>query len=270
MLEAIKETVSYIKTRIDTTPEVAVILGTGLGEVVNDIAIEKEIPYTEIPNFPVSTAPGHKGKLIFGRLGGKTVMAMQGRFHYYEGYSMEELSFPVRVMKFLGIRYLFISNASGGINPEFEIGDLMIIDDHINMMPNPLVGPHYEELGDRFPDMSEAYNHKLIELAESLAVENKIKTRKGCYVGVTGPTLETPREYQFFRIIGGDAVGMSTVPEVIVAHQMGIPCFAVSVITDLGVPGKIVEVSVEDVQKAAGEASPRMIHLMKEMIEKLD
>lgn len=270
MLEIIKETVSFIKEKTDFSPEVAIILGTGLGGVVNDIEIHTELHYKDIPNFPLSTAPGHKGKLIFGLLGGKRVVAMQGRFHFYEGYSMEELTFPFRVFKFLGIKYLFISNASGGMNPDFKIGDLMIIDDHINLMPNPLVGKHFNEFGDRFPDMSQAYDHKLIEKAEKIAAENNISIRKGCYVGVTGPTLETPKEYMYFRIIGGDAVGMSTVPEVIVAHQMGIPCFAISIITDLGVPGKIVKVSVEDVQKAASESAPKMVKIMEKMIETLD
>lgn len=270
MLETINETVSYIKAKSDFEPEVAIILGTGLGGVVDDIDIKKEIHYKDIPNFPVSTAPGHQGKLIFGLLGGKKVMAMQGRFHYYEGYSMEELNFPIRVMRYLGIKYLFISNASGGMNPDFEIGDLMIINDHINLLPNPLIGKHYDEFGDRFPDMSEAYNKTLIKRAEKIAAEENIKIQKGCYVGVTGPTLETPKEYMYFRIIGGDAVGMSTVPEVIIAHQMGIPCFAISIITDLGVPGKIVEVSVEDVQKAASKSAPKMVQIMEKLIETLD
>ncbi len=270
MLEAIKETVSFIKNKVDFEPEIAIILGTGLGGVVDDIDIMDTVQYEDIPNFPVSTAPSHIGRLIFGDLGGRKCVAMQGRFHYYEGYSMQEVTFPIRVLKYLGIKYLFVSNASGGINPDFEIGDLMIIDDHINQMPNPLIGTHYEEFGDRFPDMSEPYDRRLINMAEALADEINIKVQKGCYVGVTGPTLETPKEYQYFRIIGGDAVGMSTVPEVIVAHQMGVPCFAVSIISDLGVPGKIVEVSVEDVKKAAGEAAPRMITLMKKLIHKLD
>lgn len=270
MLETIKETVSFIKKRVNFEPEVAIILGTGLGGVVDDIKIVSDLQYIDIPNFPVSTAPGHKGRLIFGMLGGKKVMALQGRFHYYEGYTMEELTFPIRVMKFLGIKYLFISNASGGMNPAFEIGDLMIIDDHINLMPNPLIGKHFDEFGDRFPDMSQAYDKELIRKAFTIAEENNIHVQKGCYVGVTGPTLETPKEYMYFRIIGGDAVGMSTVPEVIIAHQMGIPCFAISIITDLGVPGKIVEVSVEDVQKAASESAPKMVKIMEKLIQTLD
>jgi len=269
MLKAINETVSFIKEKTKFDPEVAIILGTGLGGVARDIDEEISLHYSDIPNFPVSTAPGHTGKLIFGILGGKKVMAMQGRFHYYEGYTMDEIALPIRVMKYLGIKYLFISNASGGLNPEFEIGDIMIQDDHINMMPNPLIGKHYDEFGDRFPDMSETYSKELIAKAEKIAANHNIKVQKGCYVGVTGPTLETPKEYQFFRIIGGDAVGMSTVPEVIVAHQMGIPCFALSIITDLGVPGKIVEVSVEDVQTAAAKTAPKMTFIMEKLIETL-
>lgn len=269
MLEAIKETVSFIREKTGLQPEVAIILGTGLGGMVEDINIISSIGYEDIPNFPVSTAPGHHGKLIFGILGGKTVMAMQGRFHYYEGYNMDQITFPVRVMKFLGIKYLFVSNASGGMNPDFEIGDIMIQNDHINLLPNPLIGKHYPEFGERFPDMSEAYDKKLIQQALRIAKENNIKVQQGCYVGVTGPTLETPKEYEYFRAIGGDTVGMSTVPEVIVAHQMGIPCFAVSIITDLGVPGKIKKVSLEDVTKAAAGSAPRMKLIMEKLIEGL-
>ncbi len=269
MLEAINKTASYIKEKTRFRPEIAIILGTGLGGLADDIEVEMYLRYEDIPHFPVSTAPGHHGRLIFGKLGGKNIMAMQGRFHYYEGYTMEELTFPIRVMKYLGIQYLFISNASGGLNPEFEIGDMMIQDDHINLLPNPLIGKHLDEFGDRFPDMSESYDKGLIKRAEEIAAKNNIRIRKGCYVGVTGPTLETPKEYQFFRIIGGDAVGMSTVPEVIVAHQMGIPCFAISIITDLGIPGRIVEVSVEDVQKAAAETAPKMKLIMEKLIETL-
>ncbi|MCB8994169.1 MAG: purine-nucleoside phosphorylase [Bacteroidales bacterium] len=269
MLEIINETVSFIKEKTKFQPEVAIILGTGLGGLTEDIDIYMSLNYSEIPNFPVSTAPGHQGKLIFGTLGGKKVMAMQGRFHFYEGYSMQEVTFPIRVMKFMGIKYLFVSNASGGMNPDFEIGDLMIQNDHINLLPNPLIGKHYPEFGDRFPDMSESYDKELIKRALKIAEQNNISVRLGCYVGVTGPTLETPKEYQYFRIIGGDAVGMSTVPEVIVAHQMGMPCFAISIITDLGVPGRIVEVSVEDVQKAAAASAPKMTLIMEKLIESL-
>mgnify|MGYP001355673406 CR=1 FL=1 len=269
MLEIINETVSFLREKTKFQPEVAIILGTGLGDMVNDIEIYMSLDYADIPNFPVSTAPGHHGKLIFGTLGGKKVMAMQGRFHFYEGYTMQQIIFPIRVMKFMDIRYLFISNASGGMNPDFEIGDLMIQTDHINLLPNPLIGKHYPEFGDRFPDMSESYDKELIRKALKIAEENHIKVQQGCYVGVTGPTLETPKEYQYFRIIGGDAVGMSTVPEVIAAHQMGIPCFAVSIITDLGVPGRIVEVSVEDVQKAAAASAPKMTLIMEKLISGL-
>ncbi len=269
MLEIIKETVSFIKEKTKFQPEVAIILGTGLGGLVDDIDLYMSIDYEDIPNFPVSTAPGHHGKLIFGTLGGKKVMAMQGRFHYYEGYTMQEITFPIRVMKFMGIKYLFVSNASGGMNPGFEIGDLMIQTDHINLLPNPLVGKHFPEFGDRFPDMSESYDKNLIKEALQIAKENNIKVQQGTYVGVTGPTLETPKEYEYFRIIGGDAVGMSTVSEVIVAHQMGMPCFAISIITDLGVPGRIVKVSAEDVQKAAAASAPKMTFIMEKLIEGL-
>jgi purine-nucleoside phosphorylase len=207
--------------------------------------------------------------LIFGALGGKKIVAMQGRFHYYEGYPMDKVVYPVRVMKYLGIKTLMVSNASGGVNPEFEIGDLMIINDHINLIPNPLIGKNIPEFGARFPDMSDAYSRALIEKAQTIAKKHKIKTQIGCYVGTTGPTFETPKEYQYFRIIGGDAVGMSTVPEVIVARQMSIPCFAISIITDLGVPGKIVKVTHEEVQKVAAKAETKMTLIMEELISSL-
>ncbi|MCK4854643.1 MAG: purine-nucleoside phosphorylase, partial [Bacteroidales bacterium] len=216
MLKTIKETVSYIKSKIDLQPEIGIILGTGLGGMVNEIDIDTILEYEDIPNFPVSTVESHHGKLIFGKLNGKKIVAMQGRFHYYEGYSLQEVTFPVRVIKYLGISHLFVSNASGGVNPDFEIGDLMILDDHINLIPNPLIGPHDPAFGDRFPDMSETYDLTLINKALEIGRQHKLPVRKGCYVGVTGPTLETPKEYQYFRIIGGDTVGMSTVPEVIV------------------------------------------------------
>ena len=266
MLKTIKETVSYIKSKIDLQPEIGIILGTGLGGMVNEIDIETVLEYEDIPNFPVSTVESHHGKLIFGKLNGKKIVAMQGRFHYYEGYSPQEVTFPVRVMKYLGISHLFVSNASGGVNPDFEIGDLMILDDHINLIPNPLIGPHDPAFGDRFPDMSETYDLELINKAIQIGQEHKLPVRKGCYVGVTGPTLETPKEYEYFRIIGGDAVGMSTVPEIIVAHQMGLTCFAISIITDLGVPGKIVKVSLDDVTGVASKAEPQMTFIMKELI----
>lgn len=266
MLETIKETVSYIKRKIDVAPEIGIILGTGLGGMVREIKSQFILAYEEIPNFPVSTVEGHHGKLIFGKINGKNIIAMQGRFHYYEGYTTQQVTFPVRVMKDLGIRYLLVSNASGGVNPDYAIGDLMILDDHINLVPNPLIGKHYPEFGARFPDMSDTYDKSLISKAISIARREKIKVQKGCYVATTGPTLETPKEYEYFRIIGGDAVGMSTVPEIIVAHQMGIICFAISIITDLGVRGKIVKVTLDDVQRVAGEAEPKMTLIMKEMI----
>ena len=266
MLKTIKETVSYIKSKIDLQPEIGIILGTGLGGMVNEIDIDTVLEYEDIPNFPVSTVESHHGKLIFGKLNGKKIVAMQGRFHYYEGYSLQEVTFPVRVIKYLGVSHLFVSNASGGVNPDFEIGDLMILDDHINLIPNPLIGPHDPAFGDRFPDMSETYDLTLINKALEIGRQHKLPVRKGCYVGVTGPTLETPKEYQYFRIIGGDTVGMSTVPEVIVAHQMGITCFAISIITDLGVPGKIVKVSLEDVTSVAAKSEPQMTLIMKELI----
>ncbi len=270
MLETIKSTANFLKQRTDFQPEIGIILRTGLGGLVKEIEIQHSIPYEEIPNFPVSTVEGHQGRLIFGRLGGKNIVAMQGRFHYYEGYSMQQVVFPVRVMKFLGIQYLFVSNASGGVNPEFSIGDLMIQTDHINLFPsNPLLGPNIDELGPRFPDMSEAYDKSLIAKAEEIARKNSINYQKGVYAGVSGPCLETPAEYVYVRNIGADAVGMSTVPEVIAARHMGIPCFAVSVITDLGVPGKIVKVTHEDVQKAASQSEPKMSLIMKELISSL-
>lgn len=251
-------------------PKTGIILGTGLGQLVDHIKIVKEIPYGEIPEMPVSTVEGHSGKLIFGYLGEKYVMAMQGRFHYYEGYDMKQVTFPVRVMRHLGVDTLFVSNAAGGMNPEFKVGDIMIITDHINLFPeNPLRGRNYEELGTRFPAMTEAYSHRLIEMADKIAAEKGIRVMHGVYVGTPGPTFETPAEYEYFRIIGGDAVGMSTVPEVIVANHAGMRVFGVSVITDLG--GKeIREVPThEEVQKAALKAQPFMTEIMKEMVARL-
>ena len=241
MLEAINETTSYIKQQINLQPETAIILGTGLGGVADAIEVHKEIPYSEIPNFPVSTVKGHDGKLIVGVYSGKEVYALKGRFHFYEGYTMEEVTFPIRVLKFLGVKNLIISNAAGGMNPDFEIGDIMFINDHICLMPNPLIGKHIPEFGERFPDMSEIYEKDWIDLARASADRLSLRTHVGCYIGVTGPTLETRKEYEYFRIIGGDTVGMSTVPEAIVAHQMEIKIFALSVVTDLGVPGRISE-----------------------------
>ena len=268
MLEVIKQTANHLKEKTNFEPQIGIILGTGLGGLVNEINIAHAISYEDIPNFPVSTVEGHKGQLIFGELGGKRVVAMQGRFHFYEGYSMNELVFPVRVMKFLGIEKLMVSNASGGVNPDFEIGDIMLISDHINLFPtNPLMGPNMNELGPRFPDMSQAYSKDILKTAEEVAKELDIYVVKGIYAGLSGPTLETPAEYQYVRNVGADAVGMSTVPEVIAARHMGIPCFGVSVITDLGVPGKIVEVTHEDVQKVAAKAELILTKMVKRLFE---
>lgn len=270
MLETIRETEQYLRSKLPAVPHIAIILGTGLGDLVNDIDIEKEIPYEEIPNFPVSTVEGHSGRLIVGRLGGKPVLAMQGRFHYYEGYKMTEVTFPIRVFQALGVKYLFVSNAAGGINNSFEIGDIMLIEDHINLFPeHPLRGRNYKELGTRFPDMSNAYDKDLRRMVMQIAKDNNIKLQYGVYIGTQGPTFETPSEYNYFRIIGGDAVGMSTVPEVIVANHAGMKVLAFSIITDLGVLGKIVEVTHEDVQDAAKIAQPKMAYLMQEVIKKL-
>lgn len=269
MLEKIQETAAFLKGKMHTQPETAIILGTGLGSLVNEITDKYEIGYESIPNFPVSTVEGHSGRLIFGKLGNKDIMAMQGRFHFYEGYAMTEVTFPIRVMRELGIRTLFVSNAAGGMHPDFEIGDLMIITDHINFFPeHPLRGKNIP-YGPRFPDMSEAYNKDLIQQADQIALEKGIKVQHGIYIGTQGPTYETPAEYKMFRILGADAVGMSTVPEVIVANHCGIRVFGMSVITDLGVEGKIVEVTHEDVQKAADQAQPLMTTIMRELINRV-
>lgn len=270
MLQHIQETADFLSARISHRPNIGIILGTGLGGLVREIKAHQIFPYEEIPNFPVSTVEGHSGRLIFGELGGKQVVAMQGRFHYYEGYDMKQVTFPVRVMHRLGIERLFVSNASGGVNPDFEIGDLMILDDHVNLFPtNPLIGKNEPSLGPRFPDMSEPYDSSMISLAKTIAAEKGITVRVGTYAGVSGPCLETPAEYRYVRNIGADAVGMSTVPEVIVARHMGVPCFAISIITDLGVPGRIVKVTHEDVQQVAERAEPLMTYVMKTLISRI-
>jgi purine-nucleoside phosphorylase len=266
MLQEIKESAEFLQKQTTYNPEVGIILGTGLGGLVNEIEIEHSISYEDIPNFPLSTVEGHSGRLIFGKLGGKQVVAMQGRFHYYEGYTMGKVTFPVRVMKLLGIKNLIASNASGGVNPDYEVGDLMILSDHINLIPNPLIGKNIAELGPRFPDMSDAYCPTLIAKAEAIAKANNIPVKKGVYIALTGPTLETPAEYKHMRIIGGDTVGMSTAPEVIVARHMNIPCFAMSVITDLGVPGKIKKVTHEEIQQVSEVAEPKLTLIIKELI----
>jgi len=253
---------------MNTNPKTAIILGTGLGQLASEITDKLEIPYSDIPNFPVSTVEGHSGKMIFGKLGGKDILAMQGRFHYYEGYSMKEVTFPVRVMYELGIDTLFVSNAGGGTNPQFKVGDIMIITDHINFFPeHPLRGKNFPT-GPRFPDMHEAYDAKLVALADEIAKENGIKVQHGTYLGTQGPTFETPAEYRMFAKLGADSVGMSTVPEVIVAHHCGIKTFGVSVITDLGGFDVPVEVSHEEVQEAANKAQPLMTIIMREMIRR--
>ncbi len=270
MLTKFKESYAYIQSKTNVKPTVGIILGTGLGGLVKEINIIDEIPYKDIPHFPLSTVQSHSGKLIFGELGGKHVVAMQGRFHFYEGYTMQEVTFPVRVMKLMGIERLFLSNASGGVNPDYEVGEIMIIDDHINLFPaHPLIGKNFDDLGPRFPDMSQPYCKKMIALAQDIAKENNIRVAQGVYAGLTGPTLETPAEYKYVRVIGADTVGMSTVPEVIVARHMEIPCFAISIITDLGVPGKIQETSVEDVIEVANQQEPKMTKIMKELISRV-
>ena len=268
MYEKIQETASWLKARMSTSPTTAIILGTGLGQLASEITESYEFAYKDIPNFPVSTVEGHAGKLIFGKLGGKDIMAMEGRFHFYEGYNMKEVTFPIRVMYELGIKTLFVSNASGGMNPSFKIGDLMIIDDHINFFPeHPLRGKNFPP-GPRFPDMHETYDHELIALADNIAREKGIEVKHGVYIGVQGPTFETPAEYRMYRGFGADAVGMSTVPEVIVAHHCGIKVFGISIITDLGGFDVPVAVSHEEVQVAANNAQPKMTEIMREMIRR--
>lgn len=268
MLRIINESVEYIKQRIGNfKPEVGIILGTGLGGLVKEIEVEHQLMYANIPNFPISTLEFHSGKLIFGTLSGKKVVAMQGRLHYYEGYNMQQITFPVRVMKLLGIQTLFVSNASGALNPSYKKGELMIIHDHINLQPeNPLTGTNYEEFGPRFPDMSQPYKRDLIEKGLTIAKNENIICHKGVYVSVTGPNLETKAEYNYLRIIGGDAVGMSTVPEVIVANHMSLPVFAISVLTDEGFPDTLEPVSVEEIIKIAMSAEPHMTTILKELI----
>lgn len=270
MLQQINETAQFLASKTRIKPEAGIILGTGLSGLGQEIEPDLTIEYKDVPNFPVSTVEGHHGKLVFGHLGERPVVAMQGRFHFYEGYSMAELVFPVRVMKALGISHLFLSNACGGVNPDFEIGDLMIINDHINLFPtNPLMGPNIDELGTRFPDMSETYDKTLVEQAKQIGAKNNIDLQEGIYAGLSGPCLETPAEYKYVRNIGADAVGMSTVPEVIAARHMGLKCFGVSIITDLGVPGKIVKVTHEDVQRVAEAAEPKLTKIFKTLVNEI-
>lgn len=267
MIEKVKEAVAFIHAQNVLQPEYGIILGTGLGALVKEIDITSEIEYKDIPHFPLSTVESHSGKLIFGRLAGRPVVAMQGRFHYYEGYTMKEVTFPVRVMKMLGISKLFISNAAGALNPEYQISDLMIINDHINLQyENPLTGKNVDEQGARFPDMSEPYDLSMVKKGMDIATEFGIRAHEGVYVGVPGPNLETRAEYKYLRLIGGDAVGMSTVPENIVARHMDLPVFAISVLTDLCYPGHIKKVVVEEIIAAAMKAEPGMTKIIKELI----
>ncbi len=269
MLKKIKESISYINNKTDLSPVAGIILGTGSGNFIDNIDIKNIIDYKDIPNFSDTTVEGHKGRLVFGSLDNTPVVAMQGRYHFYEGLKIKKVIFPVRVLKFLGIKYLIITNAAGGINPDFKTGDLMIINDHISFMPNPLTGKHYPGFGEQFPDMSEAYDRRLINLAKKIASEHKISIKEGCYVAVTGPTLETPKEYRFYRIAGGDAVGMSTVPEVIAANQMGIKCFALSVITNLGIRGKNEKPGHTGISHVAEKVLPELSVILKEIIHTL-
>jgi purine-nucleoside phosphorylase len=270
MLDQIKEAVDYIQSLYSEQPAVGIVLGSGLGNFINEIKIEKEIPYSDIPHFPLSTVEGHKGKLIFGVVEGKKIVAMAGRFHYYEGYTAQQTVFPIRVMKFLGISTLLLSNAAGGVNPVLHVGDLMIITDHISQLtPNPLIGKNYKELGTRFPDMSEPYKKILIKKMKEIAAEKNIPVKEGVYVAVTGPTFETRAEYKMIQAMGGDAVGMSTVQEAIVAIHMGLPVFAMSVITDVGIREDENVITHEEVLEAAKEAEPKFAALFTALIAQL-
>ncbi|WEK19889.1 MAG: purine-nucleoside phosphorylase [Candidatus Pedobacter colombiensis] len=271
MFQALHETVEYIKRKTNNfQAEIGIVLGTGLGGLVSEMEVEYNLMYSNIPNFPISTLEFHSGKLIFGTLRGKKVIAMQGRLHYYEGYSMQQITFPIRAMKALGIHCLFVSNAAGSLNPNFKKGDLMIINDHINLQPeSPLRGHNDADMGPRFPDMSQPYSRKLIDRAMEIAGENGINCHQGVYVSVTGPNLETKAEYNYLRIVGGDAVGMSTVPEVIVANHMNVPVFAISVLTDEGFPEVLLPVSLEEILETARTAEPKMTKILSQLISTL-
>jgi purine-nucleoside phosphorylase len=267
-LDKIKETVAFIQSKLNYIPEAGVILGSGLSGLVEATKIDLEIPYGEIPNFPTSTVEGHGGKLIFGTLGNKKVMLMSGRFHYYEGYNMQEVTLPVRVMKYLGCQLLLVSNAAGGMNPNFKVGDLMIIKDHINMFPeHPLRGVNNAEVGVRFLDMSEPYDMEMIAKAKKIATDNNIEVHEGVYIGLQGPTFETRAEYKMLHIIGGDTVGMSTVPEVIVARHGQMKVFGMSVVTDLGIRDELNVITHEEVLEAANNAAPKMALIFSELLK---
>jgi purine-nucleoside phosphorylase len=270
VLQKINETVAFIRQHYKTQSEVGVVLGSGLGHFTDELQVEKEISYNDIPHFPVSTVEGHKGKLVFGKLGTKNVVVMAGRFHFYEGYSIQDVVYPIRVMKYLGINTLILSNAAGGVNPSFKVGELMIIKDHISQFSvNPLIGKNENEFGTRFPDMSEPYSKAFIAKAKTIAASLNIDVKEGVYLSVTGPTFETRAEYKMIHVLGADAVGMSTVPEVIVARHMGIPVFAMSVITDMGIREEENVITHEEVLEAAAAAEPKMTAIVKYLVEQL-
>ncbi len=266
----LQDAYDFIKSHIDSQPQVGIVLGTGLGGLVAEIEVEHEINYHDIPHFPVSTVESHEGKLIIGILGGKQIMAMQGRFHYYEGYGMKQITFPIRLMHLFGIRTLLISNAAGGMNPQYRRGDIVLIDDQINLLgDNPLIGANLDEFGPRFPDMSEPYSKRLIQLTEKIALENRIKLQKGSFIAVSGPNLETKAEYRFLRATGADVVGMSTVPEVIVASHQQMEVLGFSVITDECFPDALEAVDVQEIIATAGRAEPKLTLLMREIVKQL-
>lgn len=266
-MKELKETVKFLKKQYKQTPTVGIVLGSGLGNFVSEIEVEKEVAYEDIPNFPVSTVEGHKGKLIFGKLSGKTVVAMAGRFHYYEGYAAQDVVFPIRVMKLLGVETLLLSNAAGGVNPSFKVGDIMIIKDHVSFFtPNPLIGRNSIEFGPRFPDMSEPYKKHLIQKAKAIAVAHDFDLKEGVYLAVTGPTFETRAEYRLIHVLGADVVGMSTVQESIVANHMGMEVFAISVVTDVGIREEENIITHEEVLEAAKQAEPKMATIFKELV----
>ena len=270
ILKKLQETLHYIKNQGVDNAEVGIVLGTGLGAMVNEIEVIKEIPYGDIPHFPIATVEFHSGKLIYGKLAGKTVLCMNGRFHYYEGYNMDEITYPIRLMKMLNVQYLFLSNAAGAINLDFKKGDLMLLDDHINLQPeNPLRGPNLDSLGPRFPDMSEPYSPLLNDLLKKTAKDIDVELHTGVYVSVTGPNLETRAEYRMLGRMGADAVGMSTVPEVIVANHMELPCATVSVLTDECDPDKLQKVDIEDIIATAMAAEKHLVKLLKEVLARL-
>lgn len=268
ILKEIKAAARFLQKKYRHIPQVGIVLGSGLGNFTDKIVVEKEVPYSDIPYFPVSTVEGHKGRLVFGKLGGKTVVAMAGRFHYYEGYTASEVVFPIRVMKLLGIETLLLSNAAGSVNPGYKVGDIMIIRDHISFFtPNPLIGKNIDEFGTRFPDMSEPYKKHLIKKAKAIAEKHQYDVKEGVYVSVTGPTFETRAEYKFIEVMGGDVVGMSTVQESIVANHMGLQVFAMSVVTDLGLRDEDNIITHEEVLEAAKAAEPKLATIFTELIE---